>query len=312
MFKNSYLRLLMSLCGFKLLGPASEETPESSWIVPDDISADHLKDSLHFINQAEFSPPTFDDGVLAEHQLKRKTVSRKKAAFDEDEDGELDDELLFPAGGPTVRKAVDAPKKTKKTRRIRRKGGEEESDDEALDEKARKRRDRELEKMRRIKSALYVRDGDDEFDSDEDEAFFARERAIADRAKEAAKSATGLGDFVALPKKRKSDVLLTVSDDDDLIFAQKALSSQEGADASETDDTPVDISEGEGRKRRKVSADPDDEETTGEDDDVDMEASAAKSVEADKGDEDVDDAPVVVARRPRVRGGFIVDSDDDE
>ncbi|POR39573.1 Topoisomerase 1-associated factor 1 [Tolypocladium paradoxum] len=312
MFKNSYLRLLMSLCGFKLLGPASEETPESSWIVPEDIPADHLKDSLHFINQAEFSPPTFEDGVLAEHQLKRKTVLRKKAAFDDDEDGELDDEFLFPAGGPTARKAVDAPKKPKKTRRVRRKGSEEEPDDEALDEKARKRRERELEKLRRIKSALYVRDGDDEFDSDEDEAFFARERAIADRAKRAAESARGTGDSVAPPKKRKSEALLAVSDDDDeddFSFAQKALSSQEDAEASEADDTPVDISEGEGRKRRRVSVDPDDEETPGVDEeDVDMEASVATSMEA----EDAEDAPVVVTRRPRVRGGFIVDSDDDE
>ena len=96
MFKNSYLRLLMTVCGFQRLGPASEETAESVWIVPDDIAADHLKDSLHFINQAEFSPPTFEDGVLAEHQLRRKTVPRKKAAFDDDEDG--DDAALEDAG----------------------------------------------------------------------------------------------------------------------------------------------------------------------------------------------------------------------
>ncbi|KAK4083045.1 hypothetical protein Purlil1_10989 [Purpureocillium lilacinum] len=337
MFKNSYLRLLMTVCGFQRLGPASEETAESVWIVPDDIAADHLKDSLHFINQAEFSPPTFEDGVLAEHQLRRKTVPRKKAAFDDDEDGDdaaLEDEFLFPAGGPTEHRAIDAPKKAKKTRRRRRKDSAEPPDEAELDEKARRRREKELEKARRIKSALYVREGDDEFDSDEDEAFFARERAIAERARKAAESARGEldRDITASTvgrKKRKSEALLAVSDDDedgdedddeddDLRFAQRVLSSQEELAESDTDDTPVDVSEGEGRKRRRLSDEADGEQE--EDGDVDMDVDGAATKQPDSaaadgdgdGDADGDDAPVVVTRRPRVRGGFVVDSDDDE
>ncbi|GJN75326.1 mating-type switching protein swi1 [Purpureocillium lilacinum] len=333
MFKNSYLRLLMTVCGFQRLGPASEETAESVWIVPDDVAADHLKDSLHFINQAEFSPPTFEDGVLAEHQLRRKTVPRKKAAFDDDEDGDdaaLEDEFLFPAGGPTEHRAIDAPKKAKKTRRRRRKDSAEPPDEAELDEKARRRREKELEKARRIKSALYVREGDDEFDSDEDEAFFARERAIAERARKAAESARGELDrditaSTAGRKKRKSEALLAVSDDDDdddedddLRFAQRVLSSQEEPAESDTDDTPVDVSEGEGRKRRRLSDEADGEQEEDGDVDMDVDGVAAKqpdSAAADgdgDGAADGDDAPVVVTRRPRVRGGFVVDSDDDD
>lgn len=315
MFKNSHLRLLMKLSGIQLMGPASEETPESLRIIPEDVSADHLKDTIHFINQAEFSPPTFEDGVLAENQLKRKTVPRKKAAFDDeegddDDDGFLDDGTLFPAGGPTARQVADEKKKPKKTHRKRRAGSDiEEADDSALEEKARKRREKELEKARRIKSALYVRDGDDEFDSDEDDAFFAREREIATRAKNAA--ATAVNEPVLPQRKRKSEALLDMSDDedgDDLTLARRMLSSQEDRE-SETDDTPVDLSDGESRKRRKMSVEEPDEDGDGDEDmDVDIVSKIAEMADED-GEEA---AEVVVARRPRVRGGFVMDSDDDE
>ncbi|KAL6402373.1 replication fork protection complex subunit tof1 swi1 [Ilyonectria robusta] len=181
MFKNSHLRLLMTLSDFKLLGPASEETPESPWMISSDVTADDLKDSLHYINQAEFSPPTFEEGVLAENQLKRKTTPRKKAVFDDDEEGEPDDGL-FPAGGPTARKVIDEEKRPKKTRKRRRRGSDAE-------EKARKRREKDAKKNRGIKSALLVREGDDEFDSDEDRVFYAKEREIKEKAAAAANAA---------------------------------------------------------------------------------------------------------------------------
>src|SRR5688572_14954079 len=101
MFKDSHLRLLMNLAGFQRLGLVTEETLESTWVVPSELPTETIKDILHYINQAEFSPPTFEEGVLAEHQLKRKHIPRKPAAFDDEDDVELDDEALFPAGGPT-------------------------------------------------------------------------------------------------------------------------------------------------------------------------------------------------------------------
>ena len=90
MFKNPYLRLLMNLAGLQLLGPASEESPDSIWVIPPEVTATQIKDTLHFINQAEFSPPTFEDGSSAEQQLKRKTAPRKKANFDDDDANEED------------------------------------------------------------------------------------------------------------------------------------------------------------------------------------------------------------------------------
>ncbi|KAI5461328.1 timeless protein-domain-containing protein [Mariannaea sp. PMI_226] len=316
MFKNSHLRLLLNLAGIQLLGAASDETPDSTWIIPADVSAETLKDALHYINQAEFSPPTFEEDVLAEHQLKRKTATRKKAAFDDDEEGEADDDILFPVGGPTARKVIDEEERPKKTRKRRRRGSNVEPlDDEVLEEKARKRRERDLEKARRIKSALYVREGDDEFDSEEDEAFFAREREIASRAANAAKAAaTGTGEeeaLVARPKKKTpmQDISSdsdseSESESDDAAFARMIMGSPEAEDKME--DTPLDGSDGESRKRRRVNG-----ET--EKDDVEMGGTGkeTETQEAAAADDDEDVAPIM-ARRPRVRGGFVMDSDDDE
>jgi replication fork protection complex subunit Tof1/Swi1 len=324
MFKNSHLRLLMTVAGFQRLGPASEETRDSSWVVPGEVSADLLKDTLHYINQAEFNPPTFEEGVLAENQLRRKTVPRKKAAFDDDDEGGvdfLDDEMLFPAGGPTARKAIDDPAKPKKTRRRRK---QKDEDPEAPDEKARKRREREREKARKVKSALYVKEGDDEFDSEEDEAFFAREREIKARAERlarsaAAGSASDAAGTAAKRKKRKSDVFSEESDEDDNDndVLKRVLSSQDGGD-SDTDDTTVDVSDGEARKKRRVSVksknimdDNEGRDASGEED-VAMTALDKAAVASPGGDDEEDEEVPVPVRRPRVRGGFVIDSDDDE
>ncbi|KAH6892256.1 timeless protein-domain-containing protein [Thelonectria olida] len=298
MYKNSHLRLLLKLANIQLLGPALDETPESAWAIPADVSADALKEALDYINQAEFSPPTFEEGVLAEHQLKRKTAPRKKAAFDDDEEGEPDDEILFPIGGPTVRKVIDEEKRPKKSRKRRRRGS-----DELLDE-ARKRREAQAEKARRIKSALYVREGDDEFDSDEDEAFFAKEREVAARAASAAK-ATEMPPVSQEPKKRAP--VREISSDSD--------SDSDSDPDDETEDASLDGSDGENRKRRRVSADAEEEEEEEQEEgDVEMggtttEKETETQVEAAEEDEDILPA---LARRPRVRGGFVMDSDDDD
>lgn len=312
MFKNSHFRLLMSLAGLQPLGQSFEETPESTWVIPGDVSTSALKDTLHYINQAEFSPPTFEEGVLAEDQLKRKTAPRKKVAYDDDEEGELDDGL-FAAGGPTTRKVIDENGKPKNTRKRRRRDSQvEDLEDEELEERARKRRDREREKAERVKSALYVREGDDEFDEEEDEAFFAKEReiaALAAQASNAARTALAISNGLHAPKKKPTTAVISADeededdddedssedgvedddDDDDMAFLRKTLGS-----TAAVDDKP---SNNPGRKRRRLSV------TSG--DDVDM-TGTEKEVE-----EDEDIAPVA-PRRPRVRGGFVVDSDDDE
>lgn len=315
MFKNSHMRLLMKLVGLQLLDPASEETPESAWIIPSDVSADVLKDAIHYINQAEFSPPTFEEGVLAEHQLKRKSAPRKKADFDDDEDGEPDNPMFGPLG-PTVRRPIDeedGPKKSPRKRRPRKELTEEERQ-----KKRKERRRKEQDRLMSFRSEEFVRPEDDETDSEYDEAFFAREREI--KAKAAA--IRHVAERLLVPRKptRKRGIAATESASSSEEHQEGSGDSESGHDSDPGDDfilramnttleeenegqpegTLPDGSDGESRKRRRISV-----EKTQPDEDEEM-GGVNKN-----GDEDEDEAPVVT-RRPRVRGGFVVDSDDDE
>ncbi|KAK4179169.1 putative topoisomerase 1-associated factor 1 [Triangularia setosa] len=202
MFKNPHLRLLMELVGFERLAPTLDESPDSVWIVPGSLSAYDLKENLNMINKAEFEPPTFEVGELAEDQLRRKSAGtnkaapRKRTAFDDgdDDDAVLDDEEepLFPVGGPTARKPTGGrpKKKLRMKRAVVNSDGEEveearEIDDEEAAERARARKQKQLEKLRKIKSEMYVRASDDESDSEADREFFAREEERRQRAKAA-------------------------------------------------------------------------------------------------------------------------------
>ncbi|KAI2781770.1 timeless-domain-containing protein [Daldinia loculata] len=328
MFKNSHLRLLMKLVGFERLVPSVDETPESAWVIPPHVTADQLQDSLDLIKKAEFNPPTFDDGKLAEDQLRRKAAVRRKAVFDDDDDGiadDDDDEILFPAGGPTARKVADEfLDKPKKTRRRRRRGSDaEEPSEDQLEEKARARKEREKAKARRFKSDLYVHASDDESDDGERWAeFYANEERIRKRQNAtAAKNAVAVTTSAApkqVEKRKVQELLGDDSDnDDDLILPHGSEDEDENEDegeerkngASGTDDTPLSSSPRAGSvssaKRRRLSREPPSSAPAATDEDVEM-------ADADA-DADDDDVPAAKApARRRARAGFIVDSSDEE
>ncbi|CAJ2507928.1 Uu.00g091140.m01.CDS01 [Anthostomella pinea] len=318
MFKNSHLRLLMKLVGIERLAPTLDETTESAWVVPSNLTAEQLQDSLDMINKAEFDPPTFENGALAQDQLRRKTAPRKKATFDDDEGGEDDDdEMLFPAGGPTARKVADGfldkPKKTRRRRR-RRNSDAEELTEEQLEEKKQARKERETAKAKKFKSELFVHASDDESDDGERWAeFYANEEKIRQHTNAIAKK---LSKPTALKPVEKRKAVVLVSDDsdndDDLILTQESNGKggeEDESDASGTDNTPLSSSPHAGSlssaKRRRVSKEPS------------PAAAPAEPADVDKGMDDADDEDLPASkpsqrRRPRGRAGFLVDSSDEE
>ncbi|KAI1330148.1 timeless protein [Xylariaceae sp. FL0255] len=240
MFKNSHLRLLMKLVGMERLVPTLDETPESVWIVPSHITSEQLQDSLDMINKAEFDPPTFEEGALAQDQLRRKTAPRKKAVFDDDDGGidDDDDDILFPAGGPTVRKNADDALKPKKTIRRRRQADAELLTEEELAEKERARKEKEKAKAKRFKSELFVHASDDESDDDGRWAeFYANEERIRQRQQKVSTTTGTSGTAAAKPKaseKRKAGALSSDDDedsdnDDDLVMTQDSTESSSRA-----------------------------------------------------------------------------------
>lgn len=350
MFKNGYLRLLMTLIGFQILG--ENDDPDASWTIPPTLSADQLKQVLDLINKSEFSPPAFDDGREAADFIRRKSSggAARRAVFDDGDDGidddDEDDELLFPAGGPTAMKKSDALKELKKIRRRRRKEGTEESEDNGLtDEQLQARRDarrqKELEKNRKIKSELFVHDSDDESDIERDKAFFEAEEKLRQRSKIAImKELLGVGESrgksaTTNTKKRQSSAMSTDSDDDDIVMPESRKrqssaisidSDDEAAAASgrssspardnvlaqsedEATDTPMSSPHAKSSqpKRRKVSSD---DEPASPEHSAAMKSAAGDAAMSD--DDEEDTLPVARRARQRVRAGFIVDSSDEE
>ncbi|KAJ0166853.1 Topoisomerase 1-associated factor 1 [Colletotrichum tanaceti] len=319
-FKNSHLRLLMKLVGFERLAPTIEETPESLWILPPQVDAENLHESLDFINKAEFDPPVFEDGGAADDQLRRKKAVRKRVEYDDDDGGDIDDGPLFEPLGPTVRKAIDAPVPKRTKRRRRRKGSEEDEEqpnDSEVEEKARKRREREREKARKVKSEAYVHASDDDTDEEYDREFFLREEAQRSRMARVVEKVT-----LSAPTKRPAAVVLDDSDDneDDLVTLTRATqSTQASADAdmdagSEEEQngdnrTPLTMSspsfsqdQGTTKRRRLSPKEPSPEKG----------ADGQKAANADS-ENDEDEARVPVGRaRQRTRGGFVMDSSDEE
>lgn len=187
----------MQVLGFERLSSALDEEIGSAWIIPSRHFAEDLAEYKTLIDKAEFNPPAFDDGEAAEDQVRRKTAPRKKAVYDDDNDdidGLLDDgdEELFPANLKPSKLVGPGHDRPPKKRRLRRKADSGDDDDlpteeeeEIRAEKAQRRRKRDLDKQRKIKSALYVNPSDDESDAEADAEFFAREEAVRQRVKKA-------------------------------------------------------------------------------------------------------------------------------
>lgn len=243
----------MKVVGFERLSTALDEEVGSTWVIPPRHSTQDLSEYKDLINKAELDPPTFEDGETAEDQIRRKTAPRKKAVYDDDEEDDganafLDDggEALFPKNLPSKKLVGPGQDKPGKRRRIQRKrdalGSEEdelpsEEEDKIRADKARKRRKRELDKQRKIKSALYVSPSDDEDDPERDAEFFAREEAIRQRIQKTLQFAptdvSQLQESVAPPAAIAETMRRLMADTDDEDEHEDASDSGKEAESSQ-------------------------------------------------------------------------------
>ena len=191
MFKDAKLRLLMTLSGCERLG--IDDEPGATWIIPSSINSTEIR-HMHDLIEQHRKNPVFeygsDDPMPAESLLRRKPAEKaKRAEYDDDSegdgivsDGNLEEEFLFPPGGPTNKPssrhtALEALKKKRRKRHASTSDVEGGLDDETLEARRRAREKADLEKQRKIKSAEFVKDSDDESDEERDRDFFAREAA---------------------------------------------------------------------------------------------------------------------------------------
>ena len=179
LFKDKHLRLLLTTLGYKRLGVA--EDVDASWVLTSELSSEMLKASLAQIQQAEFDPPTFEDGKKSATDMVRPKGSytrptRSAGPFDDASDADEGvsdiDEAMFPPNMREKRKRDDGVEKPKKRRRLKERKEVTESDAE---ERAKSRREKERERNAKIKSNLFITASDDESDDERDAEFYRLE-----------------------------------------------------------------------------------------------------------------------------------------
>jgi replication fork protection complex subunit Tof1/Swi1 len=338
MFKDNKLRLLMTLVGWTRLGEAHD--PDASWIIPSSLTWTDLQEAIDLIRKYEFAPPTYEDGKGPEDLLRSKASAARRSTrrvdFDDDDgnediaNAEEEDHGEYAHDAPTGRKPDGERKKLKRRQRART---PVELDDEEKDRRAAARRKKELERLAKEKSTMFVHDSDDEDDAERDAEFFAREEALRkEMTKAFGKSLVLATVEPAVPKKRKAEesapnskrrktppkrkAPFADSDDesdedmDDVAsVSSRALPTTEARDVQvDSEDEAIDTStssqhgngvhESDERTPIKPTA-----LTATKNQDVTM---------ADSDDDDDEDEDVPVVRRPmarNTRAGFIIDSD---
>ena len=354
MFKEARLRLLMTLSGMERLG--IEDEPNATWIIPSSLTSAQICHTHETIEQHRKSPIFEygdDDPLSAEEMLRRKpTEKSQKAEYDDDSDddgivsdNDGDNEFLFPFSGPVDRPnphhtALDA---LKAKRRKRRHSNPIELDDETLEARRKARHKADLEKARKVKSAEFVADSDDESDEERDRTFFAieelrrkgqgekiREAFAAGRVKrniqgeglkpvaagttEKSKKRKIARDEGERRKKRKTDSgssdgdedMATTDDDDSLPPSHTAQSVSSGAASGDEEATPLSSPPVEDLS---LSA-----KAVGDPPTPALEAAAKKplsEVAFLDAEEDEDDDIWVSKARRRARVAVLVDSDDE-
>lgn len=286
----------MKVVGFERMSHALDEEVGSAWIIPPRHSAQDLEEYRDLISKAEFSPPSFEDGETADQQVRRKTAPRRKVVYDDDDGDDAndfvddDDDVLFPKNLPNknlVGPDGDRPTKKRRIRRRKDASGDDEDElpseeeDEIRAEKARKRRKRDLDKQRKIKSALYISPSDDESDAEGDAEFFRREEEIRQRVKKAlAFAPTDVSQLQesAVPSAAIAETVKRLMAD-----------SEDEGEKSSTDES---LAEGKAASRKRKS------DAILVDDDEDEQTSSPPAKKA--------------APAPKKRGGFLVESSDEE
>lgn len=305
MFKNAKLRLLMRLVGFEMTG--EEDVLGAAWIVPSTLTATKLEDTKEILKQLELKPwaPKNGEGTAAD-LLKRAPNATtegdelRRDAFIDDSEGEdqLED-FLYPENlrQPSAKDAIAKLKESRKRKHV-----EDPLDDDIFDAKRKAKEEAALERRRRIKSDLYIRDSDDEMDEDERKEFFRQEEEGRLRQEERIQNAMSQGvqmkEKAAKRKKADSDV------DMENVNRLETASSQPypiGSEESGTEDTPLSSQKSASSNHLKEIRQP---PATGP-------SLKGDSIEDEDG-ADEENEPVVSTARRRVRAGFIVDSDDDE
>lgn len=337
-FKNARLKLLMKLVGFKMLG--NEDVLGATWIVPSEVTASHLEESKNAIEQHEKQPWESANPDEAPEDMLRRTRKETVQPLDEDEEArrdafiddsegndDVDDEaFMFPDNIRAKTKKRDLLEQLKAKRRKRKRdedgSQEDEVDDELAAERRRRREENALARRRKIKSNLYIRESDDESDAEADLEFFRKEEELRKRHDGQIRKQMALDRSTAADKSKRSKkakISVTMDNDDELMLdaddAEDTAPSSEPLQRSDSESQNEDEAE-ETPISSPIQNDGTTETALKEMRQARINTSHHKGqieqAELDSGSEQEEDEVITLPQRRGIRGGFVIDDDDDE
>ena len=235
LFKDKYLRLLLTTLGLHRLG-TSDDT-EASWIIPSELSRKQLQEAVQQIQQAEFDPPTFEEGQSAQDLIRNKIAGRHGQTFSDTDSSGGEDEPMFPPNLREPRK--EGEERPKKRKRLTRRN-QTELTDEQVQQRAEERKRRERERNSKIKSQLIVEESDDE---EGDAEFFRleeeRRKRMAGLIRSQLLKEAGEGTKKAKRSKtKKKEREVEMSDYDEEVSMSKKRKTSSGSDDEDEDEDP--------------------------------------------------------------------------
>ena len=321
-----------------------EDKPDATWIIPSTLTSSQLQE--HHTTIARYLENIWTDaeGRDPEDLLRRvKTTTTayaeddepRRDAFIDDSEGSDDlEDFMFPDNVRSKDGALDQLKLKHKKRKLMWKKSKKDDNPESsevLDDRRKAREQAALDRRKKIKSDLYIRDSDEEMDEEENRAFFAREEENRIRQAQRVLAALSVGmTEEGQAKKRKSEVggdsgereegkdkrrrsesedEVMDEDEMEMMEMESATSQQQRAatsdDELDIEDTPL------SSQSQPLDAHSPQDGALKEIPQPRLDSSAASKGQEAEGSDD-GDAPVMASQRRRGRAGFVLDDSDEE
>ncbi|CAE6475330.1 unnamed protein product [Rhizoctonia solani] len=195
---NKYLKLLMRLVGFTC---TDDDALEPEWHVPKQLTPSELQTSQNVIEQYLANPIDLQGKKAKEHLTAKRSTRRKREEYEESSSSSEESKGLSDTGEEDFLPNDEASVQRRAARRAAREERRA-AKRQRREERESKKRERKKKEVQVYKSAEIIEDSDAELG--DDDAFFAKERELMEKAKQAGQGAYASGTMLEHgTKKRK-------------------------------------------------------------------------------------------------------------
>ncbi|CAE6456708.1 unnamed protein product [Rhizoctonia solani] len=196
---NKYLKLLMRLVGFTC---TDDDTLEPEWHVPKQLTPSELQTSQNVIEQYLVNPIDLQGKKAKEHLTTKRATRRKREEHEASSSSSEESKGLSDSGEDDFLPNDEASVQKRAARRAAREERRA-AKRQRREERESKKRERKKKEVQIYKSAEVIVDSDAELG--DDDAFFAKERELMEKAKQAGQGTYASATMLEHGTKRRRD-----------------------------------------------------------------------------------------------------------